>query len=141
MNIAAWKRERIYEWPYCEMAHLFRNCGFKWFTEEVWSGRGKVMAEANHWHHCIGGSRRVNDKGNLLHVNFWIHEWLTPNANVSRVLSCAALRDMGRLDWKLLSEIRGANWPAEFECDKYVSVCRKIPFVEDIRRTLIKQAA
>ena len=56
MTIEAWKRERIDEWPYCEMAHLFRGCGFKWFTEEVWSGRGKVMAPAHEWHHVLGGS-------------------------------------------------------------------------------------
>ena len=144
MNIHDYK----FEHPHCELASLFPRVGgeilipFQNTVRLPLFGRHWRL-EAHELHHVVGQTSRgrTNDERNVLHLNHYVHSWLTDNTCAGRILCCRALKDMGRLDWAFLSGLDRKNWPGIFDTDPYIEACKRYPWVEECRTELIRKAA
>ena len=145
MTVEAFKRTVTH----CEAAHLLpriNGCVVVPLQPAVHLtvGYGKnIWVPGNEWHHAIGQTKagRANDKRNILHVNHYVHEWITDNSNAGRVLTCMALRDAGRLDFAYLSKLSMRNYPWLFDTDPYIEACEPFAWLEELRVNLLMKAA
>lgn len=141
MNIQDFKASH----PYCEAAPYFPvadrlrivgSTGFPLFG-------GQCRIEAHQIHHVVGQTwkGRSNDESNILHVNCYVHEWITDHSCAGRIISAWALHQAGRLDWALLSELDGKCWPGLFENPSYLADVQRFPWIAPYHEQLTRRAA
>lgn len=142
MNVSEYKREH----DQCELAQLFPRHGREIIVPLKPSVRfplfgGKCYVDASELHHVIGGDPmgRSNDPRNVLHLNHYVHEFVTQHACAGRILSCWSLRLQGRIDWAYLSNISRKAYPSIFDTDLYAAACQQFPWIDVMRCELISR--
>lgn len=104
---------------------------------------GRCRLAADDPHHVVGQTPRgrTDDPRNVLYVSRTVHDWLTDHTCASRIICCKALKELGRLDWRFLSDLDRKRWPGIFETDPYIAATLRFPWVEPYRAELIRKAA
>lgn len=145
MNVAKYKQEH----PYCELIRHFPVDGrchivhLKGNTIRFPLFGGRCRIDASDLHHIIGGdpAGRTDDERNVLHLNIYVHQWVTDHPCAGRILSCWELKRKGRLDWEFLTRISRKCYPGLFENPLYLNDAERFPWIEPYRKELIRRAA
>lgn len=138
MNLPAYRRKH----PCCELLKHFPTVGrskvVPGYVEFPLFGR-QCEVEAHHIHHVIGGDKRgrTDDERNVLHLNIYVHEFVTDHSCAGRILSAYELLRKQKLDCEFLASISRKCWPSVLDTDPYIDAAERFKWIEPYRLQLI----